>query len=170
MASSPTFFLKTPRLGFRIWSANDLSFATALWGDVEVTRLIGGPFSETQVKERLSSEIASMDAHHVQYWPIFFLSGGDFVGCCGLRPYQLEEKTYELGFHLRRQHWGRGLAFESAKAVIAHAFDFLKAQRLFAGHHPENLASQNVLEKLGFQFTHEELYPPTGRMHRCYLL
>jgi [ribosomal protein S5]-alanine N-acetyltransferase len=59
---------------------------------------------------------------------------------------------------------------ESAQSVIKHAFDSLGAQGLFAAHHPKNLASQKVIEKLGFRFTHEEFYPPTGEMHRCYFL
>ena len=135
-----------------------------------MTRFIGGPFSETQIQERLAREIASMSDQRVQYWPVFSLADGDFAGCCGLRPYKPEECIYELGFHLRPAHWGKGFAVESARAVIAHAFDSLGAQQLFAAHHPENLASRKVLEKLGFRFTHEELYAPTGQMHRCYIL
>ncbi len=41
---------------------------------------------------------------------------------------------------------------------------------LMAGHHPKNASSQRVLEKLGFRYTHDELYPPTGLQHRSYLL
>ena len=75
-----------------------------------------------------------------------------------------------LGFHFRPMHWGKGFAGEASRAVIGHAFKSLGARGLFAGHYPENHASSKVLEKLGFRFTHEEPYPPTGRMHRCYML
>lgn len=170
METTPTYFLKTARLGFRLWSVDDFPLALALWGDVNVTHLIGGPFSEEQVHERLIKEIGSVRAHGIQYWPIFLLADGDFVGCCGLRSYKPEEKICELGFHLRPAYWGKGFAVESAQAVIKHASESLRAEKLFAGHHPENLASQKVLEKLGFAFTHEELYAPTGKMHRCYFL
>jgi ribosomal-protein-alanine N-acetyltransferase len=54
--------------------------------------------------------------------------------------------------------------------VITYAFDTLGASALFAGHHPENAASRKVLAKLGFQFTHKQLYPPTGLEHDSYLL
>lgn len=169
MQAGLTYFLKTARLGFRQWSMEDFPLAVSLWGDVSVTRLIGGPFSEREVRERLNKEIASTQAHGVQYWPVFLLSDGDFVGCCGLRPYRPEEKICELGFHFRPGYWGKGLAGEAAQEVIRHA-ESLGLKALFAGHHPENLASQKVLEKLGFSFTHEELYAPTGKMHRCYFL
>ncbi len=142
----------------------------ALWGDPEVTRLIGGPYSEERVKARLELEIGNQAAYNVQYWPLFLLADEDFVGCCGLRPFQLEEGIYELGFHLRTAHWRKGLAEEAARGAIAFAFETIGARALFAGHHPENLGSRRVLQKLGFIYTHQRHYPPTGLMHPAYLL
>jgi RimJ/RimL family protein N-acetyltransferase len=75
-----------------------------------------------------------------------------------------------MGVHLRAEYWGIGLAEEAGRAVIRYAFDVLDVQGLFAGHHPENAASQRLLDKLGFRFTHEQFYAPTGRKHRSYLL
>ena len=60
---SDDYFLKTARLGFRRWSTSDLPLALALWGDPQVTRFIGGPFSHEQIEEKLRNEIASMNAH-----------------------------------------------------------------------------------------------------------
>ncbi len=149
---------------------DDLPLAHALWGDPRVTRFIGGPFSPAQVEERLRQEIASMGAHSVQYWPLFLLAGDEHVGCCGLRPHRPHDRVYELGFHLRPAHWGRGLAVEAGRAIVTFAFQTVGATGLFAGHHPANAASRRVLEKLGFRFTHAELYAPTGLRHPSYLL
>ncbi|WP_414714365.1 hypothetical protein [Sphingobium sp.] len=33
---------------------------------------------------------------------------------------------------------------------------------LIAGHHPDNLASKRAVLRLGFSYTHDELYPPAG--------
>lgn len=160
----------TDRLGFRCWSKNDLPLANAIWGDNEVTTLIGGPFTPEEIQERLTKEIASMIANRVQYWPIFLLRTGEHVGCAGLRPYRLEAQFYELGVHLRPSHWGRGYAQEAGRALITYGFNTLGAKALFAGHHPKNVPSRRVLEKLGFRFTREEFYPPTGLKHPFYLL
>jgi RimJ/RimL family protein N-acetyltransferase len=141
-----------------------------LWGDIAVTRFIGGPFSKAQIRARLAREIASLGEHGIQYWPVFLLADGAFAGCCGLRPYKPEEGISELGFHFRPQYWGQGLALEAARAVIHHASESRKARTLFAGHYPDNQASARVLEKLGFAFTHEEIYAPTGRIDRCHIL
>jgi [ribosomal protein S5]-alanine N-acetyltransferase len=170
MQPAHTYFLKTPRLGFRPWSWADFPLAMALWGDPNVTRFLGGPFSEKDVAERLRREIDFDRVHHLQYWPMFFLPDGGFVGCCGLRPYKIAERVFELGFHLRPAYWGTGLAVEAGHAVISHAFGVLGASGLFAGHDPVNAASRRVLEKLGFQYTHDEIYAPTGEMHPSYAL
>ena len=51
-----------------------------------------------------------------------------------------------------------------------HAFGSLRVKGLFAGHHPANEASQRVLAKLGFRYTHDEFYQPTGLEHPSYFL
>ena len=164
------FFLRTMRLGFRHWTDADFPLAWALWGEPEATRLIGGPFAEAEVQARLGREIAQQRDSGVQYWPVFLTQGGGFAGCCGLRPYAAPGRVYELGFHLHRNAWGQGLATEAAHAAIVHAFANLGATALFAGHHPENTASSNVLAKLGFRYERHELYPPTGLEHPSYFL
>lgn len=98
----------------------------------------------------------------------FELSSGDLIGCCGLRPYR--GGKYEIGFHLRPQFWGKGYATEAATAVIDYAFSVLKAEALFAGHNPNNVASSKVLLKLGFRYIGDEFYEPTGLYHPSYEL
>ena len=105
---SGPFFLQTARLGFRRWSTEDLPLALALWGDPAVTRLIGGPLSREQVRERLAREIATQESQGMQYWPLFLLATGEHVGCCGLRPYK--PSLLELGVHLKEEYWGKGYA------------------------------------------------------------
>lgn len=56
-----SYFLTTPRLGFRAWTEDDSQLALDLWEDLEVTRLIGGPFSQEQILHRLSREVATRD-------------------------------------------------------------------------------------------------------------
>jgi RimJ/RimL family protein N-acetyltransferase len=148
----------------------DLELALGLWGDAEITRLIGGPFAMEQVQRRLAQEIANQAAYSIQYWPVFLLTDDAHVGCCGLRPYPSEPRVYELGFHLRRTYWGQGFAIEAARAVIEYAFAQLDAVGLFAGHHPANEPSRRVLIKLGFSYTHDEFYPPTSLYHPSYRL
>ncbi len=162
------YFMRTPRLGFGTWQPDDLRLALALWGDDRVTELIGGPFPEQWVRDRLAREIATQSERGFQYWPVFRLSDGAHVGCCGVRPVPGREGVLELGFHLRFEHWGQGYATEAARAAITFAFTRLGASALIAGHNPRNDASRRTLGKLGFRYTGDELYAPTGLLHPTY--
>lgn len=161
------YFLTSARLGFRCWTPDDFPRARELWGDAEVTRHFGGPFSDEAVAEKLAAEIERMRRHNFQYWPILSLDGHEHVGCCGLRPYRPEQNVPELGFHLRPKFWGRGLAVEAATAVIQYAFTTLGVSGLSAGHHPDNLNSKKVLGKLNFRYSHDEFFPALN-MHIPY--
>ncbi|WP_349773180.1 GNAT family N-acetyltransferase [Lacrimispora xylanisolvens] len=92
----------------------------------------------------------------------FQLSAEELIGCCGILPYKSEKHSYELGFHLRKKYWGQGYAAEAAKAAIDYSFHMLNAKKLYAGHHPENIASEKLLIKLGFQSIGEDFYLPKG--------
>ena len=164
------YFLKTERLGFRWWTAEDLPLAQELWGDLEVTKFFGGPFSEEEIRRRFKRERARRMVHGFQYWVIELLESGEFVGVCGLRPYRPAEEIVELGFHLRPKFWGRGLATEAARAAIAHAFATYAPKKLAAGHHPENANSKKVMEKLGFQYSHQENFPELQMQIPYYML
>ena len=166
-----TYFLTSERLGFRTWRSDDLELAAALWGHPDVARFVfAGPPGREEIAARLGREIASQSEHGFQYWPIFLRADGRHAGCCGLRPYRPELAIVELGFHIHPALWRRGLAREAATAVIDHALAALGASALFAGHHPDNTASRDLLRGLGFRYTHDEIYPPTGLLHPSYLL
>lgn len=164
------YFLTTKRIGFSRWTSADSDLAELLWGDEKVTHYIcsSGRFSQEDIKARLELEVRNDTEQHVQYWPVFELSTGKLIGCCGLRPFGTE--TYEIGFHLRPEFWHRGYAPEAANAVIDYAFSVLHADAIYAGHHPENHASRRVLQKLGFRYIGDNYYQPTGLYHPSYEL
>ena len=166
------FFMRTARLGFSVWTEDDISEAQELWGNLAVTKYISanGKMSMEQIHQRLQKECETYAVYLIQYWPIYSLENYEHVGCCGLRPYESEKNVLEIGFHLKEKHWGKGLAEEASRAVIDYAFDVLGVGMLFAGHHPDNIASSCLLKKLGFIYSQDSFYPPTGLFHPSYLL
>jgi len=67
------YFLTSDRLGFSLWTEDDLAYANTLWGDPAVTRYLvsDGVMTPDEVRERLIHEINNYLAHGIQYWPIF---------------------------------------------------------------------------------------------------
>ncbi len=166
------FFMKTERIGFSKWNEEDIDLAIQLWGDKEVTQFIcaTGVFTDEDIHQRLKTEIVNDKQLHIQYWPIFKRSTEELIGCCGIHPSQSEIQSYELGFHLCKKFWGMGYASEAAKAVINYSFETLKAKKLYAGHHPQNKASEKLLTKLGFLYAGGNYFKPTGLYHLWYEL
>lgn len=166
------YFIKTDQIGFSKWNVSDFDLAAQLWGDQEVTQFISatGMFTNQDIIDRLNTEIHNDKVFHIQYWPIFELAADELIGCCGIRPFKTDPHSYELGFHLRKKYWGRGYASEAARAAINYSFDVLKADKLYAGHHPQNKASEKLLMRLGFQYIGLNFYEPTGLYHPSYEL
>lgn len=66
-----------------------------------------------------------------------------------------DRKGRELGYVLSKEYWGRGLMPEAVKRVIQYAFEEQGWDFLVCGHYNENVQSQRVIEKSGFQFFRE---------------
>lgn len=164
------YFMETEHIGFSKWADDDFPLAVQLWGEEDVTRYIcaSGKFTEQDIQKRLIFEINNQAHFNVQYWPIFEIPTGELIGCCGLRPFKAEENSYEIGFHLRKKFWGQGYAFEAATAVIKYFFTTLNGDKLFVGHHPQNMSSKKLLIRLGFQYIGDNFYEPTGLYHPSY--
>jgi RimJ/RimL family protein N-acetyltransferase len=126
------------------------------------------PWTQEQIAQRLKDEINNGQKYGIQYWPIFDLSNDAHIGCVGLRPYC--EGTFEFGFHLKPEYWGRGIATEVGRRVIKHAFESGLSDNIFAGHHPDNKPSRNALIKLGLIGGTAQYFERTGLMHPAYYL
>jgi RimJ/RimL family protein N-acetyltransferase len=77
-------------------------------------------------------------------------ASGWMIGDMPFHPW-FEPETWEIGWAFGHAHQGKGYATEAARALIACAFEMLKAHRVIATCQPENPASWRVAEKLGLR-------------------
>ena len=122
------------RLTFRSWSDADAPLAEALWCDPEVTHFFGGAMTPEQARARMDVERERESRLGVQYWPMFSRETGEFAGCAGLREWQYDPETMEVGVHLMRSAWGQRLGEEALYAMLAYGFDALGLPIIVAGH------------------------------------
>ncbi|WP_309605167.1 GNAT family N-acetyltransferase [Phenylobacterium sp.] len=73
------------------------------------------------------------------------------LGLCGIVPTRLGLDLPDLGYAILARHSGKGYATEAAAALLARALGPLGHPRLAAFTSLANLASQRVLEKIGFR-------------------
>ena len=63
----------------------------------------------------------------------------------------MSDKRAEIGYCIRRENWGKGIATEVAGGLIRYGFSDLKMHRIEAKCDPDNIASYIVMEKNGMQ-------------------
>jgi ribosomal-protein-alanine N-acetyltransferase len=149
--------IETERLLLRMVRRADLDDLAALFADPQVMRFVGdGQVASREVAERaLDSIIKHWQTQGFGRWTIVDKQTRKFVGFGGLRSLF---GTPELVYHLARQHWGKGLATEAARAVLRFGFEERDCESIVAIIKPGNAASIRVLEKLGMQFEKETRY------------
>ena len=144
--------LETERLILRTWLLNDLKDFFEIYGDKEVWRYVdpGGEFKNENVARRaLQRGTAYQQEHGFCHWAVVEKSRGRAIGACGFNLFGYGPQL-ELVYHFARAYWGRGFATEAAGACLRYAFEHLHAPSVIASTDPRNIASQRVLEKIGF--------------------
>lgn len=76
---------------------------------------------------------------------------GEVIGWAGLQ-YLPELEETEVGFLLDRPYWGRGYGTQAALASLRFGFEACQLDHIIALVHPENRASQRVIEKCAMAY------------------
>ena len=147
-----TPILQTERLVFHPFTPDDLPLLQELHSDPEVQRYIGGMWDADAYERRLVQYVADQARHGISKWKAY-LKDGTFVGRAGVSFWEVT--GFELGYSFKRLAWGRGLATEAARGVVAWAWANTAIDRLCGFTELGNLASRRVLEKTGFVYEGE---------------
>jgi RimJ/RimL family protein N-acetyltransferase len=142
--------LETNRLIMREFSPEDTDALARVLSDPETMRYYPAPCDHAGVEQWIARNLERYKSDGVGLWAILLKSTGELIGDCGITRQEVEgEYLYEIGYHLRRDHWGQGLATEGARACRDWGFQHLKADRLTSLIPPENIPSRRVAERNG---------------------
>lgn len=145
--------LHTPRLELRPLTWDDFDALAALLGDAEALVHFGGAFDDAGVRAWIERNLGRYERDGIGRCAIVLRASGELVGDCGLIRTTVEDAPeVELGWIVRRSHWGQGIATEAGAAWRDHAFGALGLPRIVSMISEENLASRRVAEKLGLRF------------------
>jgi [ribosomal protein S5]-alanine N-acetyltransferase len=98
-------------------------------------------------------EIEAHEQPRVQYHlGIVWHETDDLVGAGRLGISSPSHRGGDIGYGVRRDLWGRGIASEAASLLVDFGFRTLGLHRIFAVHHPDNVASGRVLQKIGMRY------------------
>lgn len=146
--------LKTDRLTLRPIRVEDADALFEARGDGEVMRYWDWPAQGDveAVREVFRAHIPELGNEQTLWWVAALAPDGPAIGECDLSEIDRHHGRAEVGFLFARRHWGKGYAKEAMEAVIAHGFETLGLERLWARFHAGNEASRRLLERLGFSY------------------
>lgn len=142
--------LETPRLLLREFVPDDADALARVLSDAETMRYYPAPIDRAGVEEWIARSRRRYASDGVGLWAMVLKSSGELIGDCGIIKQEVDgEHLYEIGYHVRRDFWGKGLATQAARACKAWGFANLPIDRMISLIRPENLASRRVAERNG---------------------
>jgi RimJ/RimL family protein N-acetyltransferase len=160
----PSF--QTARLQLRPRRLSDLDASIAINSDPDVMRYLGAVWPPERQRAHLTAQIGTDFGEGLGYWSLFERTApATLLGWALLTPLPGSDDV-QIGYRLRKDAWGRGVATEAAARLLDHAFQTLGLPALAASVHPDNLGSQRVLAKLGLSDV--GTYEAGGKVERLY--
>lgn len=148
--------VETQRLQLRQMTPADVPALLAVFGDAEAMRHYPAAFDEARMQAWVDWNMRSYEARGYGLWALVLRATGEVVGDCGLVSQQVEGvQEVEVGYHVRRDLWGQGLATEAALGCLTYGFTTLGCHRLVSLIHPRNGPSRRVAEKIGMTLRRE---------------
>jgi RimJ/RimL family protein N-acetyltransferase len=150
-ARMATVTLETERLRLRPFRATDIDAYASMCADPDVMRhlsLTGDPLTREDAWRQMAMFAGHWQLRGFGMWAVEERASGQLVGRIGLH-YPEGWPDRELGWALRRESWGRGLAGEGARAAAGYAFGELGWTHVISLIRPGNTRSIRVAERLG---------------------
>lgn len=165
-------FVETDRFLLREIVESDLQGFFELDTDPEVHRYLGNqPLTTLEECAGVIEYVRKQyEADGMGRWAVIDKATNDFVGWSGLKH---EKKVrdypyYDLGYRLKRNYWGKGIATETAIASVDYGFRVMNLPKICAAAHVDNIGSNRVLQKAGLTFV--ETFVVFEGLHNWYEL
>jgi RimJ/RimL family protein N-acetyltransferase len=145
--------LETDRLLPREFVMDDVDDFFRMVRDPDVTRYTGDGGKTLEEARKGLEERLFQDYQKYGYgrWAAVYKATGTIIGFAGLK-YLDDVGEVDLGYRFFKEHWGKGLATEASRAILAYGCDVLRLQRIIGIADIGKKASIRVLEKVGFSF------------------
>lgn len=146
--------LQTRRLRLEPFDDAHFTGLLALSSDAAVMRSLGDglPATPDEVRDSIATAKRCWNRFGFSWWALVRKDDDEIVGAGCVQHIDNDANSpVEIGWRLKREHWGHGYATEAAHAMIAFAFDQLGLASIQATTHPSNERSLNVIKRLGMR-------------------
>jgi [ribosomal protein S5]-alanine N-acetyltransferase len=148
---------ETNRLSIRKYSVSDALALFNILQEKDITNYI--PENAISAEGALNavkwliSNYQNPTTDYFKYsFAISLKENGNYIGWCGFGVLDFDISQIEVYYTISRTFWGKGFASEATKGLIRYIFDNYDIGKLVALVKTENIASQKIIKKNGFQF------------------
>jgi [ribosomal protein S5]-alanine N-acetyltransferase len=154
--------MQTPRLLLRPFQPHDVNDLFEYASVEGVGERAGWPHHKSIEQ---SQQILNRFMESSEVYAIVHRADNKVIGSIGLH-HRPDESSHQegdlvLGYVLSKSYWGQGLMTEAAERILYEAFIVWNVPRIRVAHFKENMASQRVIEKLGFIYEKDGHYTTT---------
>ncbi len=143
--------LTTDRVVLRAISNRDTAAIFALRTNFQVNQYLDRkiPKNSVEIKTFITKINTMVASKKAIYW-ILELEN-KVIGSIGLRNYNSEDSSAEIGYELLPKHHGNGIMSAVLQEILRYAFQELHLLSIVAITHKNNCKSIQLLRKFGFQ-------------------
>lgn len=167
------WMMESERLVFRKIAKDDFDELCVILQDIEVMYAWEHAFSDKEVWEWIAKNLERYANEGFSYFAAITRNTQELVGVIGPLKEMVDGVSYVgVAYILNKRFWGKGYAFEGAKASVQYAFDTLNAAEVIAQVRPANLRSRKVAERLGMEAVKEftKQYQGKAMRHLLYVV
>jgi RimJ/RimL family protein N-acetyltransferase len=150
--------IRTERLLLRPLTTDDVDSLLRILGDPQTMRWYPAPLEREDVVGWIERQRDRYEHDGFGLLGVEESATGEFLGDCGPTVQNVDGDPHvELGWHVRRDRWGEGIATEGGAACRDWCWANLDVDHLISLIRPENRQSWRVAEKLGMTIWRETI-------------
>lgn len=147
---SKTFILETKRLILRELNESDTLPLFEILSDSETMKYYPAPCDFKGAESWVNRSIKSYAQYGFGLWAILMKDGENFAGQCGITYTSIDDVNVpEIGYHVNKKFWNKGIATESAYAAMNYGFKNFNLNEIFIHTWVNNIPSRRIAEKIG---------------------
>ena len=146
---------ETIRFILRPFRLEDVDDFFEMESDPEVHKFIGKTPVKTkeEVQKLIQGVFDQYEKNGIGRWAIEDKNTGEVVGWSGIKleDQALDFEYYDVGYRIKRKHWGKGIATEVGLESVRYGFVEMKLDKIAGGAEVEHDVSNHLLQKIGLK-------------------
>ena len=116
--------IETERLILREYTFDDFDALYEIVSDPEIMQHYPAPFDEERTRGWITWNLENYEKYGFGLWAVVLKETGAFIGDCGISIQNIDgEMLPEIGYHIHKRYWRKGLGKEAARAAREWVFE-----------------------------------------------